>query len=152
MNLLTRVHRLQEEGKIHKTLIFRTELLFAFSAILLGLLVYDLATKNVDLRISFVLTGLGMILGVVLFSRISVVNWNEEEEEIQTGRLDVVAIATIALYIIFDLVAKSYIKDLYPDAASVYIIATIFGTVFGRAIGTIVRINKVFQASEAIKN
>jgi len=79
----------------------------------------------------------------------NVVNWNEEEEVVQTGRMDTVGYATIGLYILFEISFRTFLHDYFPISATAYLLAGIFGTLFGRAVGTVIEIHRVYRATHS---
>lgn len=147
IHLLREVRTLRQEGKLHKKLISQVRMLFIISCILGLVVVYNILLRGADIRIALFLACIGSMLGISVFSRISVVNWNEDEEIVQLGKMDKVGYATIILYIVFDIGLRTYLKDVYPVSATAYLLAAIFGTLFGRSIGTIVKIHGVYRTS-----
>jgi hypothetical protein len=101
----------------------------------------------VDAVIAGALAIIGFLLGVYIFSRMSVVNWNEEEEVVQTGRMDMIGYITIGLYIVFEISFRTFLHDYFPMSATAYLLAGIFGTIFGRAVGTVIEIHRVYRAT-----
>ena len=77
------------------------------------------------------------------------VRWDEKERVLTTGRLDVAGIIVLVFYIVFEFGLRTLLKDIYPAEASVAILAAIFGTLFGRAVGTVFEIHRVYRATRA---
>jgi Na+/proline symporter len=138
-NPLTLLKRLFEEGKVHKKLITRVRMLFIIAVILIGIVLYNIVTRNISAYVAFAVALLGYVLGRTLFSGMSKVVWNEEEEELQAGKMDIVGFASIGLYVLFEIGLRTFLKDAYPDSAmaTVYILAGVGGTLFGRTFGMI---------------
>jgi len=147
INLLKEVEALRKVGKLHTRLIIRTAILLSVSLALGGIVVYNLLFKGVDFFTVFLIVLLGFILGFTIFSRINTVGWDEEKRIVQTGRMDVLGIAVLILYIGFDIYSKNLLQDAYPASSSTFLLAILFGTLFGRAMGTIVDIHKVFVSN-----
>ena len=143
------VRVLREEGKLHKKLITRTRMLFIISAILFSVVAYNLIFRSVDLVVAGVLAFAGFLLGLLVFSRMNVVQWNEEDSVVQTGRMDVLGFTVLGLYIVFEIGLRTFLKDFYPASATPFLLAGIFGTLFGRAVGTVVEIHRVFRSTHA---
>ena len=123
-------------------------MLFAISLILAAVVLYNVLFTSTDPLTVILLAGIGFLLGLYVFSRMNVVNWNEEEEVFQTGRMDIVGYASLALYIILEIGFRTFLKDVYPaSSTTAFLLAGIFGTLFGRAVGTVVTIHKVFLGS-----
>ena len=144
---LSEVRALEQEGKLHNKLIARVRILFIISLILLGVVLYNLIFHEANpLLVTLFALG-GFLLGLYVFARMNVVNWNEEEEIVQTGKMDIAGYLTIALYIAVEISFRTFLKDVYPLSSTAFLFAGIFGTIFGRAIGTVLTIHKVFRAT-----
>ena len=76
-------------------------MLFVISLVLAGIVAFNLFFRGTNPLIAGALAVVGFVLGLFLFSRMNVVNWNEEEEVVQTGRMDTVGYAVLGLYIVF---------------------------------------------------
>ena len=141
------VRVLQQEGKLHKSLITRVRMLFVISLILAGVVTYNLIFQSVDVTVAFALAGIGFLLGLYIFSRMNVVNWNEAEEIVESGRMDMLGYVVIVLYIIFEISLRTFLKDFFPATSTTFLLAGIFGTIFGRAVGTVIEIHTVYWAT-----
>ncbi len=141
---------LQGTGKIHTRLISRIRMMLGISAILAVITVYNLIVRPEDIALSLALIVIGLVLGLYVFSRMSVVTWDEETSAVVTGRMDVIGFAAIALYIAFEIGLRTYLKDIFPSSATSLILAAIFGTIFGRVIGTVIEIHRVYKTSQTI--
>ena len=144
IHLLREIHTLQSEDKLHKKLISRLVMLTIISLVLLGIVVFNIIFRGADPFIAGVIAIVGFILGVFLFSRMNVVNWNEAEEVMQLGKMDMLGYGTLVLYIAFEIGLRTFLRDFYPISGTVFLLSGIFGTLFGRVVGTIVEIHKVF--------
>ena len=100
-NFFKEVRILRQEGKLHQKLITRVRMLFVISLVLAGIVAFNLFFRGTNPLIAGALAVVGFVLGLFLFSRMNVVNWNEEEEVVQTGRMDTVGYAVLGLYIVF---------------------------------------------------
>lgn len=143
------VRTLRDEGKLHSKLISRVRMLFVISLILLGVVLYNLVFRGANILLVSVFALVGFLLGRYIFSRMNVVNWNEEEEIVQTGKMDIAGYLTIALYIAVEIGFRTFLKDVYPLSVTAFLFAGIFGTIFGRAIGTVLTIHKVFRSTHS---
>lgn len=144
-HILKETQMLMAAGKLHKKLITRTRMLFIISLILGAIVIYNLIFKSTNLFIVGGLVVVGFVLGLVIFSRMNVVNWNEEDEVLQIERMDRLGFVVLGLYIAFEVGLRTLLKDFYPVSATTFILAAIFGTLFGRAVGIIVEIRRVFR-------
>lgn len=103
IQLLKEIKVLKQNGKLHNKLIQRTRILFIISAILLAIVIYNTIVRDIDILIAILLSFIGFVLGVLVFSRMSVVNWNEDEEVVKSGKMDTIGFATVGLYIAFEI-------------------------------------------------
>ncbi|MFZ3044190.1 MAG: hypothetical protein WA058_03765 [Minisyncoccia bacterium] len=145
LNILKETRILMAAGKIHKKLISRVSMLFIISLILGVIVIYNLIFKSANSLIVGGLVIAGFAFGLFIFSRMNVVNWNEEDEVLQVGRMDTLGFVILGLYIAFEIGLRTLLKDFYPASATTFILAAIFGTLLGRAVGTIVEIHRVFR-------
>ena len=145
INLFKETYKLRQEGKLHKRLLTRLRMTFIISIILGGITVFNILFRDANALISGVLVFVGFILGLFIFSRMNIVNWNEEEEAVQMGKMDTIGYLTIGLYIFFEIGLRTYLNSTFPLSSVVFLLAAISGTLFGRAIGMVIEIHKVFR-------
>lgn len=138
---------LREEGKLHKKLITRVRMLLIISVVLAAIAGFNVVFRNANGLIAASLLIGGFIIGLFVFSRMNVIQWNEELEIIETGRMDAIGYAMIALYIVFEIGLRTFLKDFYPVSATAFILAAVAGTLLGRSMGTIVEIHRVYKAT-----
>ena len=151
LHLFREVSVLRQEGKIHKALIVRVIILLLISLILTGVLIFNIIIRNVDI-ISVISVGIiGFILGLYVFSRMNIVNWNEEEEIVQAGKMDTLGYGTIILYLIFEIGLRTFFNDFYPLGATILLLSVITGTLLGRTLGIIIEIHKVFNLNHPFR-
>lgn len=144
-NFLKEVRVLRKEGKLHKKLLSRVRILFIVSGIMLAIVVFDIFFHGLNALIALALAIMGFVLGRFVFSRMNVVNWNEQDEILQTGKMDVVGYASIGLYILVEILFRTFLHDYFPSSATALLLAGIFGTIFGRAVGTVYTIHSVYK-------
>ena len=147
IHLLKEIRTLREEGKLHQRLLIRTRLLCAISLVLLGIVIYNVVARDADWRLAAALALMGLPLGMFVFSRMNVVQWNEEEEVVETGRMDMLGYVTIALYIVFEISLRTFLNDFFPAHAIAYLLAAVVGTLLGRVFGSLFEIHRVYQAA-----
>jgi len=147
IHILSEVRILRQEGKIHKKLITRVRMLFIVSLILLGIVLFNLVRADVDPVLTTALAFLGFFLGFYLFARMNVVSWNEEDTVVESGKMDLLGFGILILYIASEVSFRMFLKTEFPLSATTLLLSGIFGTIFGRAIGTVVTIHKVFIAT-----
>lgn len=149
IHFLREVRILKREGKLHRKLIFRMRMLFVISLILLGIVAFNLVFRAVNPLIALAMAAVGFFLGLRVFSRMNPVSWNEQEAVVQADRMDKIGYATLAAYIAFEISFRTFLDYSFPLSATAFLFAGIFGTIFGRAVGTVLTIHKVFQATHA---
>jgi len=150
LHLFKEMRVLREEGKLHKRLLARTRILFFISLALLVIVLYNIFLNGTDAFFAGVLAFVGFLLGLFLFSRMTgPMRWNEEAEVIETGRMDIVGYVTIGLYILFEIGLRTFLKDISPASETALLLAGVFGALFGRVIGTMLEIHRVYLASHA---
>ena len=90
------------------------------------------------------------MLGIFIFSRMSPILWNEEQEMVETGRMDTIGYVVLGLYIVFEIGLRTALHDFFPLTATALILSGVFGVLFGRVIGTVVEIHRVYAASHPV--
>lgn len=151
LNILKEVRILQQEGKLHKPLVNRVRMLLIISLVLAGVLIFNITFREISLLVALLITAMGFLLGLLVFSRMSPVNWNEEEETVQTSRMDKIGYLTLGSYILFEIGLRTFLSSAFPVSSAAYLFAGIFGTLFGRAVGIMVNIHKVFLSAHPKK-
>jgi len=61
--------------------------------------------------------------------------------------MDMVGYITLGLYIAFEIGLRTFLHDFYPVSATAFLLAGIFGTLLGRAVGTVLTIHNVFRTT-----
>lgn len=130
------IKALQREGKLHKKLVSRVRILFIISLIMVGIVIGNIVIGGAHILVAGLLVIAGYFMGMYLFSRMNTVVWNEEEEILKAGKMDVIGYASIALYIVIEIGLRTLLKDVYPtNLATIYILAGVSGMLFGRSLG-----------------
>ena len=146
-NLLTELHTLQEEGKLHASLILRISILFGISFATGTAVLYNVIFRDAEWWIAVPVAIVGFIAGFFLFARLNVVKWDERERLLTTARMDIAGFLILVLYVLFELGFKIFLNDFFPAAASAFVLAAVFGTLLGRAVGTVFEIHRVYRAT-----
>ena len=115
-----------------------------------GIVAFNLFFRGASPLIVGALVIVGFVLGLFLFSRMNVVNWNEQEEIVQMGKMDAIGYVVLGLYIVFEIGLRTFLNNVFPISATAFLLAGIFGTLFGRATGTIIEIHKVFRSTHPV--
>jgi hypothetical protein len=148
-NIFQEVRQLRKEGRVHTALLRRTQILFGIAIVLLLITLFNIFTRSLSLAIVLILLIVGFLLGLFVFSRMTGVEWNEEESMLRTSKMDIVGFASIGLYILFEIALRTFLRDSYPALATVYVLAGVSGTLLGRAIGTLIEMHRVFIAAHS---
>ena len=143
LQLLEEVRILRQEGKLHQKLISRVRILYIISAVLAAMVIFNLLFRSANPLVVGGLVIIGFILGLFVFSKMNVVNWNEKEEIVQIGKMDKIGYISLGLYIVFEIGLRTFLGNVFPVSATAFLLAGIFGTMFGRAVGTTIKIHKV---------
>lgn len=143
-NLLKEVSVLRAEGKLHKRLITRVRMLVGVSLVLTVVVLFNVTYRGASWPIAAGLFVAGLVAGAYLFSRMNAVQWNEELEIVEAGRMDALGYGVLALYVVFEIGLRTFLKDAYPLSATTFILAAVGGTLLGRAAGMLVEIHRVF--------
>ena len=141
-------HALHKQGKLHHMLTIRVSLFAALTCVTGGVLFYDVITTRLTAELALIIALAGFLAGVYIFSRIQKARWDEKKEVIRSGRLDVLSVILIALYIGLRLVAQWYLEHTYRHDAhmiSGITFALIFGLMLGRLTGVLVTIHKTHR-------
>ena len=144
IHILKEIRILRKEGKLHARLLSQVRILLGISLVLFGIVLYNVFFRGVNGWISLVLAVIGFLLGMFFFSRINSLQWNEEASVVQIAKMDKVGFATLGLYIVFEIGLRTLFNSYFPASATSFILAAIFGTLFGRVTGTMIEIHRVF--------
>ncbi len=148
-HFLKEVRILRQEGKLHRKLIIRIRILLFISLILAGIVVFNVIYRDANWFAALALMIGGFLIGLFVFSRMNVIQWNEEQEVVEAGRMDMIGYAMIALYVAFEIGLRTVLIDFYPVSATAFILAAVCGTLLGRSFGTIIEIHRVFKATHS---
>ncbi len=141
------VRHLHKSGKIHKRIIFQTRLLTLISLVMFGVSLYHLFIGTINFWILLVLTIVSFLLGMVLFSKMNKVVWDEEQEIITITRIERLGVLIIILYVLFEISLRTFLNYEFTEgfAATAYLLAGISCTLLGRSVGTILAVKKLVE-------
>ena len=114
IHIFSEIRILYSQGILHKKLLFRVGILGVISIILASIVIYKFFTREVDPLLAILLAVIGYTLGYFIFARINVVEWNEEKEIVQAGKMDLIAYVTLGFYIAFEIGFRTLLKDIHP--------------------------------------
>ncbi len=145
--LILELTTLQEEGRIHQTLLKRLWVLFTIAAVFGVITLINLFLRPASYLIALAIFLIGFILGYYIFFRMNAIEWSEVEEVVKVSRTDRVGYASLALYALYELMLHTLLNNLFPTSSAVYALAGLFGALLGRAIGTIFEIHSVYRVT-----
>ncbi|MFA7285263.1 MAG: hypothetical protein WC011_00235 [Candidatus Paceibacterota bacterium] len=138
------VEMLKKAGKLERKLVYRIIMLFFITLITFVMLVYDLFLNNLNLFGVVFFSIFGFVLGFYIFTRMNKVVWDQKREIVAMGKFDLTSFVLVLIYIAYRIEVGLLLKDYYGDGFEVYgfSLATIFGGMLGRFIGTFYSIHK----------
>ena len=141
---LETVKELHKTGKLDRRLVYRIVILFFISVVTFFILFYDVFFENLEFLPTLGFSILGFILGFYIFVRMNKVTWDNDKQIVAMGRFDFVTIVLIILYVLYRIGIDKYLEGQYDDAfeVSAYSLATLFGGMLGRFLGTLYAIDK----------
>lgn len=136
---------LKTDGKLHKRLVFQIRILAAVSLGMLAIVAYNIVVNGLNVWLCLAIGVVSFLLGLFVFSRMNALVWNEEEEIIKTGRMEVLGFVVLALYIGFEFGLRTLLNAEFAGtfAATAYLFAGISCSLLGRSLGTLVAIQKL---------
>ena len=144
MPRLERLRGLRDAGLLHRRLITRVRMLSAISVLLILGAVVQTLRYNLNLWILIVIAAIAFALGLFLFSQMNKIKWDEEKEVIATGRMNIIGIAVLVLYIIAEISFRTLLKAEYAGTAGMtaYLLMGIGASLLGRSVGTLIVVHK----------
>lgn len=148
------MRKLRAEGKLDPRLVFRVRWLLVLAVIFLAIASFDFFDKGLDFLIAVPMFAVGFVIGLTILSRSWVsVHWDQQREMVAARNLDIFGAAILAAYFVFRYLAEDIIDYvLHPRAAQVsglsFCLAA--GLVFGRFVGTMLAIRKVYPENPSV--
>lgn len=144
-NIFRSVRLLKDDGKLHGRLVLQIRILSVISLILLAVVAYQVVIGGLAASISFALIAFGFAMGLLVFSKMNKLVWNEEDEVIQTGRMELFGFVILTLYIVFEVGLRTILKEEFAGTfgAVGYLLAAIGSSLLGRSLGTLIAIRKL---------
>lgn len=135
------------EGKVHSRLLLQIRLLLLASVIMLGVVVYQVLVYKLHLLVCVTLGAVSFLFGLLVFSKMNKPVWDEEKEIISMGRMDTTAFIILAFYFLFEIGLRTALEVEYGGTPAVigYILCGVAPVLLGRALGTLIAVNKVAQ-------
>jgi hypothetical protein len=144
-------HTLHKQGKLHHMLTIRVSLFAALTCITGGVVFYDTIATKLTAELALIVSFAGFLAGVFIFSRIQKARWDEKKEVMRSGRLDILSLILIALYIGLRVATQWYLEHAYRHDAhmiSGITFSLIFGLMLGRLTGVLVTIHKTHRGGK----
>ena len=132
------ISNLKNNDKIHSKLLKRTRILTAISLILVGITIYEIVRYDISVVLSAGIAVVAFLLGTFVFTRMNTLEWDEENQMISTGRMDIIGVLIIFLYIGFEVSLRTIIDGQFAMVAgsSGYLLIGIGASLLGRSVGT----------------
>lgn len=145
MEHLQTLRELKSSGKLHKKLVAQIRILTLISLALLSVVAYQIVVHGLNVWVTATIAIISFILGLLVFSKMNKLVWNEEDEVIQTGRMELLGVVIIVLYIAFEMGLRTLVNAEFSGtfAATAYLLAGIGSSLLGRSVGTLVAIQKL---------
>jgi len=138
------VEMLKNTGKLERKLVYRIVMLFFITLITFLILIYDVLFKNLNLLGVIGFSIFGFLLGFFVFTRMNKVVWDQKREIVAIGRFDFTSIVLLLTYILYRIEISIFLQDYYTTAFEIsgFSLATLFGGMLGRFIGTFYSIHQ----------
>jgi hypothetical protein len=144
-NILREVRELREEGKLHRGLIRRTRIFLIISGILFCVALYLAFAQQAQPLLWAGAAAIGFLAGFFIFSRMTPLQWNETSEQIESASMGYLGYGMIALYILFEIGARTLLGDIVGEGYQAHLFALIFGVIFGRTMGVVAEMHRVYR-------
>ena len=134
VKLVKEVIKSTQKGHISKRLLLRLGLLLGLSTYFFMSGITKFIKLNLHVNIILMLIIFGFCIGYFVFSRMNRISWHEEKKIVYTTKLDIIDIILLIVYVIFEILIKVFLEDIYPNAnvASAYSTITIAALILGR--------------------
>jgi hypothetical protein len=76
--------------------------------------------------------------------------WNESNEQVESASMGYLGYAMIGLYILFEVGARTLLGDVVGADYQAYLFSLIFGVIFGRTMGVVAEIHRVYRREHPI--
>lgn len=141
---LETVQNLHREGKLERKLLYRIIILSVIATFTICILLYDILFQGLHFLPVIGFAVLGFLLGYFIFIRMNKVYWDTKRQIVAMGRFDLTSIILLIIFIIYRVSLEKYFIGHYEDAieASGYSLATLFGGMTGRLLGTLYAIDR----------
>lgn len=148
---LKEFNNLEKNGKIHGKLRNRLIMLVLIGTVFLGVIVFDIFFKDLEVLGVVGFACFGFILGFFVFTKINKITWDEEEEVVKLGKFDLATFVILGLYIGYRFSIHIFLQASFQKAILVsgYSLATLVGGIIGRVFGMIWNINRIHRENSA---
>lgn len=138
------VQNLHKQGKLERKLLYRIIVLSVVATFTFCILLYELFFQNLEFLPVIGFAVLGFLFGFYIFIRMNKVYWDKERQIVAMGRFDFTTIVLLIAFILYRISLEKYFSGHYEDAIQAfgYSLATLFGGMVGRLIGTLYAIDK----------
>jgi hypothetical protein len=144
-NILREVRELREEGRLHRGLIRRTRIFLSISGVLFCVALYLAFAQQAQPLLWGGAAAIGFLAGFLIFSRMTPLQWNEASEQVESASMGYLGYGMIGLYILFEVGARTLLGDIVGAQYHSYLFALIFGVIFGRTMGVVAEMHRVYR-------
>lgn len=136
---------LREDGKIHGKLLFRLYMMLAMVVLAFGFIIYDITIGHLNFQLALICVLVTSILGF-LMSKTNKIIWDEKQELLVAGKMDLISVIVLALYIVARVASDIYLNNLYHNSVIVFGISMsiLAGFALGRYLGLVFTVRKTF--------
>lgn len=131
------MHTLRRKHLHHldKRLRFRLRIYFVISVIMIGVVIFEVLSGQVNLFLAFIGLVLGAVVGAIA-ARMFLLSWHKDAKKV-ISRLDIVGGAILVLYIVFAIfrgkIIGHFVQGTQATGTSLAVVA---GIMVGRVFGT----------------
>ncbi len=128
---------------VHNTLKRRIKTFMVLAAIMLAIVIVDIAMGSLNIGWALFSIAIGAVIGFVS-TRIFHLSWNKDGEQV-VARVDKIGWIVLVAYIVFEIVRSSLFMKWLPDSATAITFAFVASALISRVFGLRGRIIRILQ-------
>jgi len=148
-NSITTLRAAHRAGMLHVRVRTRLLLLSMVALLGIGVTVHDIFFRGLNVFIVIAVAFIGMLFGFYVMAHMYNVKWHEQEEVLTLGRIDIVGVLILILYLVVREIAYRSFAHFFTNTyvVSGIVLAFFWGIIIGRLYGIIVRISHLFRTT-----